>query len=94
MTFSPSSRIHILLVLVICIMLLSVQTEKVFGLRSLELTRRHGKEDHRFLHEDQHTTLKAKAKGKMNSANSNGFDPNQWSKRRVRKGSDPIHNRA
>ncbi|MED6180265.1 hypothetical protein PIB30_008765 [Stylosanthes scabra] len=69
-----------------------IQTEKVFGLTSLELALRHGKEEHRILHKDQHTTPKAKAK--VNSDNSNGFDPNEWSKRRVQKGSDPIHNRA
>ncbi|CAN1861137.1 hypothetical protein LINPERHAP1_LOCUS43689 [Linum perenne] len=41
-------------------------------------------------------TMSAKKKNRQSSLaySNNGFDPNQSSKRRFRRGSDPIHNRS
>ncbi|KAF1863716.1 hypothetical protein Lal_00030802 [Lupinus albus] len=76
---------------------LSVQQESVLGMTSLEIALRHSQEDHRIMLQNQHThkaTDKELFNKKKNSTNvDNGFDRNQSSKRRVRKGSDPIHNR-
>ncbi|KAK7274832.1 hypothetical protein RIF29_15931 [Crotalaria pallida] len=87
------SRIIILLFFV---GFLSVQQE-VLGMSSLEIVLRQSQEDHRIMLQNQQTskaTSKEVLNTKKNSANiSNGFNPNESSKRRVRRGSDPIHNR-
>lgn len=94
MVFHPSRIIIILLF----VGFLSVQQEKVLGMTSLEIALRQSQKDHRIMLQNEHTgkaTGKELLNTKKNSANVNKeFDPNQSSKRRVRRGSDPIHNRA
>lgn len=87
-----------LVILLVCIGFLSIQQEKVSGLRSIDLALRWGKEqlvlqrNSRILKGvavmDLHTQLN------IAPAPSLEFDPNQSNKRRVRRGSDPIHNRC
>ncbi|KAE8657431.1 hypothetical protein F3Y22_tig00116995pilonHSYRG00092 [Hibiscus syriacus] len=69
--------------------LLAIQPVEVSALRNLDLVV--------FRHEQR--VLKAvDTKGmdteKKPALGNNGFDPNRSSKRRVRRGSDPIHNRS
>ena len=94
MVFYPS-RVMLLLFVGF---LISIQPKEVSGLKSLEIALRHSQKEHRIMLQNQHTlqdTEKELLNIKKNSANvNNRFDPNQSSKRRVRKGSDPIHNRA
>ncbi|OIW02143.1 hypothetical protein TanjilG_06738 [Lupinus angustifolius] len=90
-----SSRIIILLFFV---GFLSVQQERALGMSSLEIVLRQSQKGHRIMLQNQHTE-KASGKELLNtekkSTNVNsGFDPNQSSERRVRRGSDPIHNRT
>ncbi|KAK2969006.1 hypothetical protein RJ640_007871 [Escallonia rubra] len=75
----------------------TVQADIVSGLRSKELALRCSEEGHRLrplrervLEEVVTTDLTAVNKPAVASKK---FDPNQSSKRKVRKGSDPIHNR-
>ena len=86
-----------ILIFLLCIGLLSVQPEKVFGLRSFELALRQNLEEHRMMLQNQHT-LKAvnmEVIDTKNSAKLNKMlDPNHSGKRRVRRGSDPIHNKS
>ncbi|OIW04757.1 hypothetical protein TanjilG_08640 [Lupinus angustifolius] len=76
---------------------LSVQQERVLGVTSSEIALRQSQENHRIMLQNQHThkaTDKELLNTKKNSTNvNNAFDRNQSSKRRVRRGSDPIHNR-
>ncbi|KAG7036811.1 hypothetical protein SDJN02_00431, partial [Cucurbita argyrosperma subsp. argyrosperma] len=73
---------RVLLVLLMCVVaLLAVKPEQACGLTSMDLALRpirHVLEDPR----------------DRNSRPRNKFDPNRSSKRRVRRGSDPIHNRS
>lgn len=87
-----------LFILLICIGLLAVQPARVYGLRSKDLAIRWSKEDHgvvpmnqRILKEVVMEDLNAEKKPATINKKS---DPNQSSKRRVRRGSDPIHNRS
>lgn len=89
---------HRMLILLICTGLLVVQPIKVSGLRSLGLVLRRNNEDHGIVSFHQRM-LKEVSKVKLDSnvrtATVTGkMDPNQSSKRRVRKGSDPIHNKC
>lgn len=84
-------------ILLICIGFLVVQPEKVSGLRRIDLAPKQGQE--RGALAQNQRILKAVAMEAMNtekkSAHANKkLDPNDSSKRRVRKGSDPIHNRS
>ncbi|KAE9615512.1 hypothetical protein Lal_00018408 [Lupinus albus] len=88
------SRIIILLFFVGFI---SVQQERVLGITSLEIVLRQSQQYHRIMLQKNQHFLSAEGREllntKKNSANANkGFDPNKSSKRRVRRGSDPIHN--
>jgi len=90
--------------------LISIQPENVLGLRSSEIALRHSQKDQRILLQNQHATKATEEllNTKKNSANGNKrhptekisanfnheFDPSQSSKRRVPRGSDPIHNRT
>ncbi|CAK9136347.1 unnamed protein product [Ilex paraguariensis] len=88
---------HRVFILLICIGILAIQLEKVSGLRSRDFVLRWSKEDHgrvlknkrmlRAVVQDLNTMKKQAPVNKT-------FDPNQSSKRRVRRGSDPIHNRS
>ncbi|XVE53236.1 hypothetical protein DITRI_Ditri02bG0187800 [Diplodiscus trichospermus] len=78
-----------LIIIVILFGLLAVQPDKVSGLRSRDLVFRN---DRILMAVDmkEMSTEKKPAEPVSN----NKFDPNQSSKRRVRRGSDPIHNRS
>jgi Sec-independent protein translocase protein TatA len=83
---------HRVLILVICIGLLVFQPSEVSGLRNIGVALRQNQEHHRIL---KAVAMEEMNTGNKNSTNANkNFDPNQSSKRRVRRGSDPIHNRA
>ncbi|KAG5536610.1 hypothetical protein RHMOL_Rhmol08G0209600 [Rhododendron molle] len=82
----PTCRILLLLV---CIGFLSIQPERVSGLRILDLALRKSR------------ILKAVGLVEVQTpppslapVPSLAFDPNQSCQRRVRRGSDPIHNRC
>ncbi|KAF8399478.1 hypothetical protein HHK36_015344 [Tetracentron sinense] len=85
------------LILLICFGFLAVQPEKVSGLRSIDLVLRWDKEHG--LVPKHARILKAVAMEELNTEKKSApspptFDPNRSSKRRVRRGSDPIHNRC
>lgn len=86
------------LILLICMgLLLSVQPDKVSGLRSIDLVLRQNQHNQGMVPQNQRilkeTTMVGKNAEKKSTKIHNKFDPNQSSKRRVRRGSDPIHNR-
>ncbi|KAK9996075.1 hypothetical protein SO802_020761 [Lithocarpus litseifolius] len=93
---SPLARRGV--ILLVCIGLLALQPEEVSGLRSIDLALKLDKVQSPFLKhlrvlkvvavDDFHTKLN------LAPAPSVMVDPNQSNKRRVRKGSDPIHNRC
>lgn len=86
------------IILIVCAGLLAFQPEEAAGLRRIDLALRWEKaqlpslKHWRLLKgvavEDLHTKLN------LAPAPSVIFDPNQSNKRRVRQGSDPIHNRC
>ncbi|KAK2655505.1 hypothetical protein Ddye_008557 [Dipteronia dyeriana] len=86
------------LILLICVGFLVLQMDKVSGLRSIDLVLRWDKELLPFVPTSR--ILKAVALKDLQTnpgfapAPSMAFDPNQLNKRRVRRGSDPIHNRC
>ncbi|GMJ05670.1 CLAVATA3/ESR-RELATED 45 [Hibiscus trionum] len=69
--------------------LLAVQPVEVSGLRNMDLV---------VFRHSQRVLKAVDTKGmdteKKPAFVNNGFDPNRSSKRRVRRGSDPIHNRS
>ncbi|OMO82439.1 hypothetical protein COLO4_23015 [Corchorus olitorius] len=67
-----------------------VQLDKVSGLRSKDFVFRHQRD---LKAVDMQGMSKTEQKPAAVAVNSK-FDPNQSSKRRVRRGSDPIHNRS
>ncbi|KAB1208054.1 CLAVATA3/ESR (CLE)-related protein 45 [Morella rubra] len=86
------------LILVICIGFLAFRPDKVSGLRSIDLAIKQGQEAHGIMAQSRRV-LKAVAMEGMNTEKKSAYvnkksDPNQSSKRRVRRGSDPIHNRS
>ncbi|PQQ10203.1 hypothetical protein Pyn_16404 [Prunus yedoensis var. nudiflora] len=85
-------------VLFVCIGFLALQPEKVSGLRSMDLALRWDKGHMSFLKSLHLVEAVAvedlQAKLSLAPAPSMTFDPNQSNKRKVRKGSDPIHNRS
>ncbi|KAF4388868.1 hypothetical protein G4B88_012627 [Cannabis sativa] len=80
-------------ILLICIGLLSFEPRKVCGLRSLDIAPRDQKEEtNPFLHIRRSLKV-VKKEGKLNSeaksaSQSNKLDPNQSSKRKVRREQD------
>ncbi|XWS64260.1 hypothetical protein CRYUN_Cryun06bG0171000 [Craigia yunnanensis] len=76
--------------------LLAVQPDKVSGLRSIDLVFRHSQEESGIATMNQRilkaVDMKEMSTEKKAAPVNNTFDPNQSSKRRVRRGSDPIHN--
>ena len=80
--------------------LLAVQLDKVSGLRSIDLVFRHSQKEDGIATRRNRRILKAGDMKRMSTEKklptpvNNTFDPNQSSKRRVRRGSDPIHNRS
>lgn len=89
---------HRMFILLICTGLLAVQPNQVSSLKSSGLVLGLSKEDHgivsfsrRMLKEASKVKLDA---GVKTATGTGKMDPNQSSKRRVRKGSDPIHNKC
>ncbi|CAI9761795.1 unnamed protein product [Fraxinus pennsylvanica] len=70
--------------------LLVFRPQEVCGLRSADLALRQSREDRRLRVKNQSTLDTDKKPAPV----SKKFDPNQSSKRRVRRGSDPIHNKT
>ncbi|ONI30813.1 hypothetical protein PRUPE_1G274800 [Prunus persica] len=92
---------HGVFVLLFCIgLFLVVQPDEVSALTSIGLALRENQDQYHGIFPRHQRTLKAATMEEMstekkNSTNTNSnFDPNQSSKRRVRRGSDPIHNRS
>lgn len=85
-------------ILLVCIGFLALQPGKVSGLRSMDLALRWDKGHFSFLNSLH--VVKAvsvedlQAKLSLAPAPAMTFDPSQSNKRKVRKGSDPIHNRC
>ncbi|KAJ0095458.1 hypothetical protein Patl1_15936 [Pistacia atlantica] len=75
------------LILLLCMGLLTVQPDQVYGLRRIDLLRQNQ-------HSQGPTTMEEMNTQKNSTQINSTFDPNQSSKRRVRRGSDPIHNRS
>ncbi|KAK5833265.1 hypothetical protein PVK06_017085 [Gossypium arboreum] len=77
-----------------------VAPDKASGLISIDLVFRHGQgEDQIAIRTNQRILKAADMKGtrtekKLPEVVNNTFDPNRSSKRRVRRGPDPIHNRS
>lgn len=86
------------MVLILCIGFLSTQPERVSALTSIDLALRWG-EDNLF-HLRSSRILKAAVVQDLQTqlsiapSPSMTFDPNQSNKRRVKRGSDPIHNKC
>ncbi|GLU17075.1 hypothetical protein SLE2022_334720 [Rubroshorea leprosula] len=92
---------HKVLILLICMWLLAVEPEKVCGLRNKELVFRHHHKGSGIASSPKNQRILKAAvdlEGMNTQQNSapvnNKFDPNQSSKRRVRRGPDPIHNKV
>ncbi|KAJ6891723.1 hypothetical protein NC651_025041 [Populus alba x Populus x berolinensis] len=76
--------------------LLKVQPHKPYGLTSVEVILRHDRKAQGTLPHSQRSLKDVDMQGmdtKKSAQANKTFDPSQTSKRRVRRGSDPIHNR-
>ncbi|KAL9389088.1 hypothetical protein Peur_017693 [Populus x canadensis] len=85
------------LILLICIGFIAVQPHKLYGLTSVEVILRHDRKAHGTLPYSQRSLKDVDMQGmdtKKSAQANKTFDPSQTSKRRVRRGSDPIHNRS
>ncbi|RRT65101.1 hypothetical protein BHE74_00041705 [Ensete ventricosum] len=83
-----------LLLFLLCVVLLASEGEKVCGLRSVDHVLRYGEEGG-LAEKNRRIILANVDAGKKSAAkSSSSFDSNSTSKRRVRRGSDPIHNRC
>ena len=98
---SNCSNTHRVLIILICIGFLSLQLDKVYGLTSADIALRDHKQGNNHILLHIRRLLKAVAVKGMSTQkkpttprNDKPFDPNQSSKRKVRRGSDPIHNRC
>ncbi|RWW05911.1 hypothetical protein GW17_00030787, partial [Ensete ventricosum] len=87
------TRRLLLLILLVCIGLFSCNPEKVYGIRWNEEDNATAvkKERNSLTHTGGVVSLDATKKA---AAEPSPVDPNKMSKRRVRRGSDPIHNRC
>uniref|UniRef100_A0A6N2LQE6 Uncharacterized protein n=1 Tax=Salix viminalis TaxID=40686 RepID=A0A6N2LQE6_SALVM len=88
---------HRVLILLICIGFIAVQPDEVYGLTSVELVLRHNQKDQGTVPQNQRVLKDVDMQGmdiKKSAHASKTFDRSQSSKRGVRRGSDPIHNRA
>lgn len=86
-------------ILILCIVFLALQPVKVSGLGSKDLALRWRSKVHLPFHRDLHISKDValedlQSKMSLAPAPSVTVDPNQSNKRRVRGGSDPIHNRC
>ena len=85
------------LILLICIGFIAVQPDEVYGLTSVELVLRHNQKDQGTVPQNQRVLTDVDMQGmdiKKSAHASKTFDRSQSSKRGVRRGSDPIHNRS
>ncbi|KAJ6899895.1 hypothetical protein NC652_026138 [Populus alba x Populus x berolinensis] len=85
------------LILLICIGFIAVQPHKLYGLTSVEVILRHDRKAHGTLPHSQRSLKDVDMQGmdtKTSAQANKRFDPSQTSKRRARRGSDPIHNRS
>ncbi|EXB20249.1 hypothetical protein L484_001442 [Morus notabilis] len=89
---------HRVLILLICIGLLSVQPDKVSGLRNIDTALGEHKENNQILLQIRRFLKVVNMDGmntkKRSSSQNDKFDPDRSSKRKVGRGSDPIHNRS
>ncbi|KAB5538536.1 hypothetical protein DKX38_016069 [Salix brachista] len=88
---------HRVLVLLICIGFIAVQPDKLHGLTSVEMILRHDQKAHGTPPHNQRSLkdVNWQGMGTKKSAQANmTLDASQTSKRRARRGSDPIHNRS
>ncbi|CAO2828786.1 unnamed protein product [Amaranthus hypochondriacus] len=88
---------HKTLILLLCICLLAMKPERVCSLRRVDLAVAVNREDSQLAQNDRvmQEVSSQKLNASRRSAPSNKkFDPTQSSERRVRRGSDPIHNRS
>ncbi|MFS7972049.1 hypothetical protein Hanom_Chr09g00840041 [Helianthus anomalus] len=72
--------------ILMCIVFLSIHSENVCALRSINLALKWS--------EEKLSTRESSFQEMIAPTPSTMFDPNQSSKRRVRRGSDPIHNKC
>ncbi|KAK4339288.1 hypothetical protein RND71_040750 [Anisodus tanguticus] len=94
-----TSTHHKHIALLICIGLLVVVPEKVCSITSSQVALRCCRKQQGSLSKSQRmlarlVTKELNTNVKAETVSSNTFDPNSSSKRRVRKGSNPIHNRS
>ncbi|KAJ4840639.1 hypothetical protein Tsubulata_034192 [Turnera subulata] len=98
------SSCRVFLILTVSVGLLVLQSDLVDGSMSADLALRQGRKagaalvrphnnSQRMLQVDDATMQGIDARKKSGQVNKR-FDPNQSSERRVRRGSDPIHNRS
>lgn len=85
------------LILLLCTGFLKVQPGQGYGLRTIDLLRQ--KQHGQGMVPQNRRIFKATTMMEMNAKNSSTqinrtYDPNPSSKRRVQRGSDPIHNRS
>ncbi|CAL9086522.1 unnamed protein product [Musa acuminata var. zebrina] len=85
------TRRLLLLVLLVCVWLFSCKPEEVYGIRWNEEEHARTVKKERSL---THTGVVSLDASKKSAAEPSPADPNKMSKRRVRRGSDPIHNRC
>ncbi|KAK1407307.1 hypothetical protein QVD17_38921 [Tagetes erecta] len=82
-------RMKMMMIIVYTVLLLSTQSQTVAAFKSVDLALRWGEE--RLF--SRHTrVLKAQQLVNIAPTPAMMFDPNQSNKRRIRRGSDPIHN--
>ncbi|KAG2702369.1 hypothetical protein I3760_06G085800 [Carya illinoinensis] len=91
-------RAHRGLILLICIGFLAIQPDKISGLRSIDLALKQGHEDCGIMARNprvlESLAMEERNTEKMSAHANKKFDANESSKRRVQRGSDPIHNRS
>ncbi|XP_041016231.1 CLAVATA3/ESR (CLE)-related protein 45 [Juglans microcarpa x Juglans regia] len=92
-------RAHRGFILLICIGFLAIQPEKISGLRSIDLALKQGHEDCGIMARNPRVLKSLALEGRNTEkisahVNKKLFDANESSKRSVRRGSDPIHNRS
>ncbi|CAH1428363.1 unnamed protein product [Lactuca virosa] len=81
------------MIILVCIMFLSTQSESITPLKSIDLALKWG-EERLFSRNSRVLKVEEQMDTKLNIAPTPAmmFDPNQSNKRRIRRGSDPIHN--
>ncbi|KAJ8628574.1 hypothetical protein MRB53_021897 [Persea americana] len=85
------------IIILVCVGLVAILPEKISALRSTDVVFRWNQEN-RIAADKSHVLKRVSVKDmntKKNPAPApSTFDPNRSSKRKVRRGSDPIHNRS